>query len=225
MTPKAEQTLERLKSMLRPASIAMVGGFRPPSDPISSCFLQGVGHPSEGLPVWKDKPMFPLLQIRSDELPVVPSQFGDIALLVLFHNMIEHPFDMPHGQGWLIREYRNLEGLVPLPRVDTPFTRVPVRWEEVTDDAPGWEDAWENMDLADVNRDKAARDFFFQGFSRYDGTKVGGFPTEIQHSVGSADFVFQVGSEEKVGWMWGDNGIGYFHRSPEGEWRFSCQFL
>jgi len=20
------------------------------------------------------------------------------------------------------------------------------------------------------------------------------------------------------------NGVGYFHRSPEGEWRFSCQF-
>ena len=67
-------------------------------------------------------------------------------------------------------------------------------------------------------------DSFFEDFNRYRGTKVGGFPTEIQHGVGIEEFVFQVGSEEKVNWMWADNGIGYFHRSSEGEWRFSCQF-
>jgi hypothetical protein len=55
--------------------------------------------------------MFPLLQIRIDELPVIPEQLKEIALLVLFHNMESHPFDQPHGEGWLIREYATLEGL------------------------------------------------------------------------------------------------------------------
>jgi hypothetical protein len=58
----------------------------------------------------------------------------------------------------------------------------------------------------------------------HSGTKVGGYPTEIQHSVGLDDFVFQVGSEEKPRWMWADNGIGYFFRDAAGVWRFSCQF-
>ncbi|MCZ6412879.1 DUF1963 domain-containing protein, partial [Cronobacter sakazakii] len=58
----------------------------------------------------------------------------------------------------------------------------------------------------------------------YRGTKDGGYPLQIQHGVGIQDFVFQVGSEEKVNWMWADNGIGYFHKSPEGLWTFSCQF-
>lgn len=31
------------------------------------------------------------------------------------------------------------------------------------------------------------------------------------------DFVFQIGSEEKPNWMWGDNGTGYFY-FREGRW-------
>jgi hypothetical protein len=73
--------------------------------------FKGVSLAGEGLPVWKGKPMFPLLQIRIDELPVIPEQLKEIALLVLFHNMESHPFDQPHGEGWLIREYATLEGL------------------------------------------------------------------------------------------------------------------
>ena len=168
--------------------------------------------------------MFPLLQIRVDELPVIPDQLKGIALLVLFHNVEQHPFDEPHGEGWLSREYASLEGLQPLPELDTPYRPFPVHWLSVIDDAPGWEDAWDIIDLSCVNDDEQASDSFFEDFNRYRGTKVGGFPTEIQHGVGIEEFVFQVGSEEKVNWMWADNGIGYFHRSSEGEWRFSCQF-
>lgn len=143
---------------------------------------------------------------------------------VLFHNVDSYPFDKPHGEGWLIREYADIEGLKPLPEIDTPYRSFPIRWHEVNDDASGWEDAWDLLDLSAINADKAATDSFFNDFSRYWGTKVGGYPADIQHRVGIEDFVFQVGSEEKVKWMWADNGIGYFHRSPVGEWRFSCQF-
>ena len=168
--------------------------------------------------------MFPLLQIRIDELPVIPEQLENVALLVLFHNMESHPFDQPHGEGWLIREYATLDGLELLPELATPYRAFPVRWLSVNDDAPGWEDAWDILDLSAVNDDEPASDSFFEDFSRYGRTKVGGYPAEIQHGVGLEDFVFQVGSEEKVNWMWADNGIGYFHKSPDGVWRFSCQF-
>lgn len=224
MKPESALVLEELRSKLRPASVAQVGGFRPGADPLTSWFLKGVHLPGEGLPVWKGQPMFPLLQIRTDELPVIPEQLKGIALLVLFHNREHHPFDQPHGEGWLIREYATLEGLELLPELETPYRPFPVRWVSVNDDAPGWEDAWDIIDLSEVNDDTQASDSFFDDFNRYGGTKVGGYPMEIQHGVGIKDFVFQVGSEEKVNWMWADNGIGYFHRSAEGIWQFSCQF-
>lgn len=198
--------------------------FVPRQDPLTSWFLNGVALPGEGLPLWKGQPMFPLLQIRIDELPVIPEQLKDVALLVLFHNIESHPFDKPHGEGWLIREYATLEGLELLPATDTPYRAFPVRWMGVNDDAPGWEDAWDIIDLSDVNDAQEASDRFHDDFKRYRGTKVGGYPMEIQHGAGIEDFVFQVGSEEKVNWMWADNGIGYFHKSPEGLWTFSCQF-
>ena len=224
MKPESALVLEELRSQLRPASVAQVGGFRPGADPLTSWFLKGVHLPGEGLPVWKGQPMFPLLQIRTDELPVIPEQLKGIALLVLFHNREHHPFDQPHGEGWLIREYATLEGLELSPDLETPYRPFPVRWVSVNDDAPGWEDAWDIIDLSEVNDDTQASDSFFDDFNRYGGTKVGGYPMEIQHGVGIEDFVFQVGSEEKVNWMWADNGIGYFHRSAEGIWQFSCQF-
>lgn len=104
MRLESASVLEELRTRLRPASVAQVGGFRPPEDPMTSWFLKGVSRADEGLPTWKGKPMFPLLQIRVDELPVIPDQLKGIALLVLFHNVEQHPFDEPHGEGWLIRE-------------------------------------------------------------------------------------------------------------------------
>jgi hypothetical protein len=74
----------------------------------------------------------------------------------------------------------------------------PVRWLSVNDDAPGWEDAWDILDLSAVNDDEPASDSFFEDFNRYRGTKVGGYPAEIQHGVGLEDFVFQVGSKKKL---------------------------
>lgn len=95
MKSESALVLEELRSKLRPASVAQVGGFRPSADPLTSRFLKGVSLAGEGLPVWRGKPMFPLLQIRIDELPVIPEQLENVALLVLFHNMESHPLTNP----------------------------------------------------------------------------------------------------------------------------------
>ena len=223
MTPAAAATLARLRTLLRPAALATLGGFRPSDDPRTSWFGQGCGLAGESLPLYRGKPMFPLLQIRVDELPWLPPQLAGSALLVVFFNTEEFPFDQPHGDGWLIREYASVDGLLPLPEVAAPCKPFPLRWQRIEDDSPGWEDAWGLLDLDAVNDDDAASHSFFHDFNRYAQTKVGGFPHEIQHGVGVDDFVFQIGSEEKARWMWADNGIGYFFKNADG-WRWSCQF-
>lgn len=229
MTSLAEDELLRLTAGLRQASLARIGGFRPPTDPLTSWFGRGVACAGESVPQWRGKPMFPLLQIRVSELPVVPPRLAGTQMLVLFHNQDEAPFRRPHGEGWSIREYASLDGLQPLPaeiatiaaRFCRPF---PIRWESVTDDAPGWETAGEIVDLRVLIADDAAAHRFHHDFNRYACTKVGGFPCEIQHAAELTDYVFQVGSEEKTGWMWADNGIGYFYKAADGTWSWACQF-
>jgi hypothetical protein len=225
VTPEAQQSLDDLRRKLRRASLAQVGGFRP-EGPASSWFGRCMAHPGEGLPEWKGKPMFPLLQIRVNELPFKPKELDGIELLTLFHNQDEHPFDEPHGNGWLIREYRSVAGLVELrpPASPVALKPSPVRWTLIDDDAPGWEDAGGVIALKPLIADEEANKVFHEEFNRYWGTKVGGYPYQIQHGANADDFVFQVGSEEKVPWMWADNGIGYFYKPPSGEWRWTCQF-
>jgi hypothetical protein len=227
MNDEARRTLEKLKQQAKKISVAQIGGFRPPEDPRTSWFGGGgVGMPGELLPTYRSREMFPLLQVNVEELPFVPPQLAGLKLIILFLNREEIPFDRPHGEGWLIREYSELEGLVPLPPAEGPpgVRSFPIKWNLEEDERPGWEDAWQIVDLGVVNEDEEASAYFFEKLRNYPGTKIGGYPTEIQHGVGFEDFVFQVGSEEKPQWQWADNGIGYFFKKPESQWRFACQF-
>ena len=167
--------------------------------------------------------MFPLMQVRIDELPVVPQVLRDVSMLVIFMNTKTIPFDKPHGEGWLVREYRTLDGLVSLPASGVRYRPFPMSWHRVEDDMPGWEDADGLTDLAAIREDEAASHRFFYDLNRYSGTKFGGYPTEIQHGAGPDDFVFQIDSDAKSGWNWAGDGVAYFHRAEGEDWRFSCQ--
>jgi hypothetical protein len=196
MKSESALVLEELRSIA-----PRIGGsgrwFSPSADPLTSWFLKGVSLAGEGCLSGEGNRCFRFFRFVSMS-SVIPEQLKNVALLVLFHNMESHPFDQPHGEGWLIREYATLEGLELLPELATPYREFPVRWLSVNDDAPGWEDAWDILDLSAVNDDEPASDSFFEDFNRYGGTKVGGYPAEIQHGVGLEDFVFQVGSKKKL---------------------------
>jgi len=63
---------------------------------------------------------------------------------------------------------------------------------------------------------------FYDRYENSEKTKLGGFPALIQGelSFGLEKFVFQIGTEEKAGWYWGDCGIGYFGLDDAGKWLF-----
>jgi len=221
-----EQTYKEIDSLLREASIAQIGGFRPPESRLGSWFGgRGVGLRGEQLPKYRDKDMFCLLQINISELPVVPPELSKTSLLVVFFNREELPFNQAHGDGWEIREYSSLENLEELPESKEPemIKEFPIKWSKVQDDAPDWENAWDLVDLTAVNETDGAEERFYQ-YNRYSGTKIGGYPKCIQHDHDLSGFVFQIGSEEKPKWMWADNGIAYFNKNKHGVWVFECQF-
>jgi uncharacterized protein YwqG len=83
-------------------------------------------------------------------------------------------------------------------------------------EGPCWEDAWDLYDLTKFN-ELDESDTFFDRYTSHSGTKIGGWPSFIQGSPGAKDYVFQIGSEEKANWAWGDAGTGYFFLR-DGEW-------
>lgn len=210
-----------LDNHLRQASIAQIGGFRPLDEPVTSYFGgQFVGEQGEEWPLNDGQPMIPLLQVRTDELPYHPPALEGIALLNVFIGPRTLPLGLPaeSGNGWLLRSYPVLDGLVPLSPLSEPRVRAfPVCWHHSETEGPLWEDAWGLFDLTEFNELDDAGDLFYDRYQRHHFTKVGGWPSYIQSPVGTEDYVFQIGSEEKPRWMWGDNGNGYFSLR-QGKW-------
>lgn len=220
-----DAVLSQLEALRRTPIVAEFGG-RAPEAPHASWLGRASALPGEGPPEWEGRPLFPVLQINVAELPAVPPALQGTALLALFMELDELPYDQPHGEGWVIREYASVDGLVPLqraPGADGPRA-LPIRWVEGQPEGPSWDDAWEMVDLTPVNDDPVASDEYDERFGSSERTKVGGYPAVIQSGMGVADFVFQVGSEEETDWSWSDAGIAYFFKSPEGVWRWECQF-
>ena len=236
-----EMVPAELLEMQRLASVAQVGGFRPPSTPRSSWIASVLlGAPGESWPESAGRPMWPLCQILIEELPAAaPAPLADVALLTLFMDLIDQPFDQPHGQGWAVRTYATTDGLVPMieperevserrPEEDLQVRPFPVLWRPrielpSRDDTP-WEllDAWDEMaEHADAE------------LLDLDGLKVGGWPRAIQAEVSwdvmgrgridDAQFVLQVDSDEKARIWIGDAGAAYIAWSPSQGWVLSSQ--
>jgi hypothetical protein len=96
--------------------------------------------------------MIPLLQVNCSELPFIPPALQNVALLVLFINSTEIPFEKPYGDEWLIREYPWLEGLAPIKNIQKPdyLKAFPIKWGLSETKGPDWEDAWDLVDLSPI---------------------------------------------------------------------------
>jgi hypothetical protein len=221
------------QKLVRRASRGALGGSRPPDSPTASWFGKVlVALPDELWPVWDGRPMIPLCQLNLTEAPYVPENLKEIALLTVFLNNEDLPISTSNGEGWLLRPYSSLSGLASIAQPELraegikPFA---IRWELVDEDYPCWDDAAE-MDLPpEVDED------FSDLFHNIDATKLGGWPTLIQSEIywaphnrhpANPEYAFQINTEPKARWQWGDAGVGYFGRGT-GEhtdvWTFERQ--
>ncbi len=160
--------------------------------------------------------MIPLCQINCDELPMRPEPLVSIRFLTVFVVADRlPPNNAPNGEGWLLRTYQAGQPLKFLEQPATfrsPVKAFPIRWESIEHDYPCWEDA-----VASIS-DPALRDVFEENQDRFPNhfvSKVGGWPSLIQGGLFTSlaskpKYVFQVDSESKAHWGWGDGGFGYF---------------
>lgn len=216
-----DRTFRQLDRSLRNAALAQLGGILPSTEITSWFGGHFVGAVGETWPLSGGQPMIPLLQVRTSELPHVPWQIGKVVLFNVFVDATRLPTKLPttNGEGWLIRTYESLNALAPLSGQPTSSVKpCAVQWTLAEGEGPGWKDAATVADLSKFCRIEGAADMFHDRYSRSAGTKVGGWPSYTQlDSAESADyFVFQIASEAKANWMWGDKGNAYFYF--EGEW-------
>jgi Domain of unknown function (DUF1963) len=195
----------------------------------------------ESWPEAKGEPMHAVLQLVTRDLPVRPAALDGIELLTLFV-ADELPVDEPNGVGWCLRTYASLEGLQPLERprwerdprmpkaVDSALKPFPLRFTEVEDWpslddiplelAPLWEEHTEDED---------------DPYRPHMGLKVGGWPYGVQGEVdwyergevlSDVEFVIQVDSDDKVGFVVADSGVFYVgRRAGTGTWHATWQTL
>jgi hypothetical protein len=218
--------------LVRKASVMVVGGFSPPVDPLASWFGRvRVAHVGEVWPSHRGKPMLPLCQINCGELPHRPEALSDIAFITVFIARDELPADAS-GQGWALRTYATLNGLVEIkePEPAGPIVALPAKWELCEEDYPCREDVG-----IELPPDVEAK--YYDLFVNRDGSKVGGWPSLIQSEIfwapgnkhpANPEYVFQIDSETKAHWAWGDAGVGYFGRGTGGardQWALDWQCL
>jgi hypothetical protein len=124
--------------------------------------------------------------------------------------------DAENGDGWQLRAYPSLERLIEIdsPQHDNPIRSFPIRWEPLEADYPSREDV--PLELPDGIADDT-----YELVEHHPVSKIGGWPYLVQSEIcwaphnrhpANPEYVFQIASEPKAHWQWGDGGIGYFGR-------------
>ncbi|TVX96300.1 DUF1963 domain-containing protein [Cohnella terricola] len=214
----------RIKSIGKTASIAKIGGFRPETTDLSWFGGNFLFDPNTPWPEEDGIKLIPILQIYIPDIENGRDIFGDYELAQIFINVDRLNHYIPkNGEGWRIVFYKEIKGLVQSTTPDTaallkPF---PVRWSQHDKpDYPCWEESWEYADMTEINNSKELSDRFFDEFTRYYQTKIGGYASYIQSPISKDyEFILQISSEPKPGFMIGDNGNIYIYRSKiDNEW-------
>jgi hypothetical protein len=148
----------------------------------------------------------------------VPQALADISFITVFISPGELPDGTENGDGWCLRAYAAGTELVAItvPKNGSPIRPFAAQWELIAADYPTQDDLPANFpdDLADEYSD-------LEVFENQGGTKVGGWPTNIQSEIfwapmnqhpANPEYIFQIDSEPKANWQWGDGGVGYFGR-------------
>ena len=136
---RAEEVQKTRARFARKASGAVLDSLVPAEDPAASWFGRvRLALPHETWPVSGGKPMLPLAQFNLAEMPHRPENLSDIALITVFIDGDELPYETENGDGWLVRAYPSLEGLVPIQdqAPDSHLEPHPLRWELIPEDFP-----------------------------------------------------------------------------------------
>jgi hypothetical protein len=238
MAEELEAAKTALESMIRPANLSQLGGFRPEDK--SNRFTSWWGcnflaKAEEDIPVCLDTglSMHPVMQIKVSELPNIPSYLVDIEYLTLWMALegSDNMWEKDNGHTFCIRTYKSTDELVPIGqgyREHPTFPSFPIKWNNMEEDLPFWEDFSKEIsftiassDAADFFDNHPARAKLFE-YQQNNPVKVGGYPHWWQSPKHDhREFAFQIESTPKgqIGFY---GGTVYFFKTPN-EWKMYIQ--
>jgi uncharacterized protein YwqG len=204
--------------------IAQIGGFRPDDLLRSSFGGNFLLKQGSQWPVCDQGPMLPVIQIMVSEVPNGERLFGEVKCIQVFVSSNRLPITpSKNGDGWLLIEHHSINdlGTVNTPESCNRLKCFQVKWSLADKpDYPCWEEAWDYLDLTEINASEELSERFFDEFDRYTQTKIGGYASYIQSPcLGDFEYVFQIASEDKPKFIVGDSGNIYILKSKtDGEW-------
>ncbi|WP_299625836.1 DUF1963 domain-containing protein [Pelagibius sp.] len=237
MTDKTSEQYWKTE-LARPAIVAVLGG-QPANDPTASWFGRVVvGAKGETWPSYRGQPLAPICQINLTECRDRPAPLDGIALLAAFVTPdfayiedfhAEEPMES-EGIGWCVRSYASLDDLVPLtaPELDRCPRPFPISFGKAVDDYP-------THDLLPDDMPENLKDRYYElGWEQNRvNTKLGGWPSCCQSEpcwdyapgMQGFEFAWQIASEPKAQWSWGDGGVVCFgrHKTQRNRWAFDWQ--
>ena len=242
---KIPASLEELRALVaRTASAAKVGG-EPSGDPLASCLgLVRAAAPDEAWPTFEGQPMLGVAQLNLREAPFVPPALSDVALITFFlaahkgEDGLEYffPAGRRNGEGWVLRAYDSIEGLVAMPAAYDPGWLSPrgITWERIEDlpDEWGQGGAHDLVDFAAIEEILGEDDWNDAVGRPADATKLGGWPSVIgddsdeESPARKATFCLQIDSDLEVGldlWDGGVIHIGSMERAGRKTWVIESQ--
>ena len=208
-------------------SVAKIGGERPSlklgKSRIAGSFLM---KKNEQWPKWEKGYLDSVLQINLDELPFVPQKIKRFKMINIFIDL-NHFLDDPELENSCqIRAYESLDDLELRESPNkSELKTFEIKWQLAKDNPSRETSIWEIGGPEEYVRNK--EEFNKVDFSKknHELTKVGGWPSIIQHELEMSyeDFVIQIGSEDKAKLNWVDGGNMYIGYNGK-EWLFECQF-
>jgi len=222
-----EELNKHLNSLSSEASIAQIRGERPMNNfaksRIAGSFLM---KKDESWPSWEKGYLDPILQINVDELPYIPEKLKKFKLITIFIAIDDFLDDSALNKSCQVRTYEDFENLeLKASPIDAKIKTFEIDWR-LKKDAPAFETfMWQIGGPEEYARNKEQIKEIDFDENMHRNTKVGGWPTIIQHELEMdySDFVIQIGSEEKVRLNWIDGGSIYVGYNGK-KWFFECQF-
>ena len=222
-----------IRKLARPASRLILTNDLRSTDPETTWFGRvTLGTPGEEWPIADGRLMWPLLQIVVKELPHRPAALDDLALIRVFVNPAYTGQSDSGGAYFcerkgvsggpcLVRTSSKLERIEEIvqPNHESSIRPALGSWERIEMDYPSYDDL--PADLPDSLRGEYSDHLETGHIGTHDGTKVGGWPFTVQSEIYWApnnehphkpEYVFQIDSDYKRGWAWGDSGLAYFGR-------------
>jgi len=221
--------LDYIKNTLaKPAVIFETGGKRPTKELMES-WIGRVGWKTSGEELPEDQggePMVPVMTLFIKNLPSVPETMKHIELITVFISVTAIEECILEEGDFCVRTYDSLEALESCDWQTDYIKAFPLIPKSIEEDYPAWDsdDIPESIRNRILELENAGEIDYFEDIADDDDKcfhKIGGYPSYIQSGITweNYEFIFQIASDEKANFYFGDAGnIYFFYDKDEDRW-------